>query len=89
MEDDEALDEVLDEDPTLVGKGWEGDIDNFDTAKLRGLFDARTPSNAIIDKSMLWPNGVVPYTISSSFKDEERAIIARAIKEYHAKTCIR
>ena len=72
-----------------MAKGWEGDIDNVDTAKLPTLLNARTPSNAIIDKSMLWPNGVVPYTISSSFNDEERAIIARAIKEYHAKTCIR
>ena len=89
MEDDEALDKVLDEDPTLVGKGWEGDIDNFDTAKLRGLFDARTPSNAIIDKSELWPKGVVPYTISNSFSDEERNVIAEALKEYHTKTCIR
>ena len=31
----------------------------------------------------------VPYVLSSSYDEEERASIARAIKEYQSKTCIR
>ena len=72
-----------------MANGWEGDIDNVDSSQLQTLLDARTPSNALMDKFKRWPNGVMPYTISSSFNNEERAVIAKAVQEYHDKTCIR
>ena len=79
----------MDEDPILMANGWEGDIDNVDTSKLQALLDASKPRNAINNNAMLWPNGVVPYVISSSYSSQERTVIAKAMNEYHTKTCIR
>ncbi|CAL4206890.1 unnamed protein product, partial [Meganyctiphanes norvegica] len=45
--------------------------------------------NAIINLDRRWPAGVIPYVISSSYRQEERATIARAISKYHSHTCIR
>ena len=36
-----------------------------------------------------WPDATIPYLISSRFSQYERSVIARAIKVYHTKTCIR
>ena len=45
--------------------------------------------NAIKHKYGLWPDNIVPYEISRSYSQYERNVIARAIDEYHKKTCIR
>ena len=36
-----------------------------------------------------WPNARVPYVISSSYTQRQRAIIARAFEEIQNKTCVR
>ena len=48
------------------------------------------------DLSKKWPRAEedslyveIPYTISSSFSTDDRATIAAAIEQFHAKTCIR
>ncbi|CAL4058827.1 unnamed protein product, partial [Meganyctiphanes norvegica] len=41
------------------------------------------------DTSRLWPNGIIPYTIDSVFTERERQVIARAMEEFHDRTCIR
>jgi len=38
---------------------------------------------------MKWPRGRIPYVISDQYSSQSRAIIARAIQDYHDKTCIR
>ncbi|XP_064089956.1 hatching enzyme 1.2-like [Macrobrachium nipponense] len=45
--------------------------------------------SAISNPQRAWPGGSIPYVISSSFSSQERALIARAMAEYHQKTCIR
>ena len=45
--------------------------------------------NAIKHKYGLWPDNIVPYEISRSYSQYERNVIAKAIDEYHEKTCIR
>ncbi|CAL4094757.1 unnamed protein product [Meganyctiphanes norvegica] len=45
-------------------------------------------SSAISNPSLKWPNAQIPYFISSSFSTAERAVIARAMAEYHQQTCI-
>nr|XP_006813007.1 PREDICTED: blastula protease 10-like isoform X2 [Saccoglossus kowalevskii] len=45
--------------------------------------------NAIIYKTRLWQNGIVPYEIDSSFDSSSVASINAAIAEYHKHTCIR
>ena len=59
---------------------FEGDIANIDTS---------VGQNAIRGQSRRWPNGQIPYVISGSFNSRERATIAKAMKEYHEKTCIK
>ncbi|GAU94179.1 hypothetical protein RvY_06004 [Ramazzottius varieornatus] len=45
--------------------------------------------NAIVDKSMRWERGIVPYEISQSFTGTERQIIEEALRDLMAKTCVR
>ena len=77
------------EDPILKAKLFEGDIDNVDMGLLEKSLDGQSPRNAIRDSWRKWPEGVIPYVISSSFNSRERSIIAKAMNEYHEKTCIR
>ncbi|EFO25050.2 zinc metalloproteinase nas-1 [Loa loa] len=45
--------------------------------------------SAVILENDKWPNGRIPYVISSDYTLYQRAIIARAIAAYAARTCIR
>ncbi|EFX66416.1 hypothetical protein DAPPUDRAFT_26145, partial [Daphnia pulex] len=45
--------------------------------------------NAIIGVNFRWPDAVIPYVITSSYTPSDRSVIARAMMEYHNKTCIR
>ncbi|KAG8288533.1 hypothetical protein J6590_016657 [Homalodisca vitripennis] len=45
--------------------------------------------NAAIDETLRWPDGEVPYHISSDFDENEKSIIRGAMDEYHDKSCIR
>lgn len=45
--------------------------------------------NGINRPAKLWPGGKVPYSISPHYTNLERALLAKAIKQYHDKTCLR
>ncbi|CEF71114.1 Astacin-like metalloendopeptidase [Strongyloides ratti] len=45
--------------------------------------------NGVISIIKKWPNGRIPYIISSQYTVAERAVLAKAIQEYHTRTCIR
>jgi hypothetical protein len=45
--------------------------------------------NAIRQQYRRWPNGVIPYALSSKYGSYSRSIIAKAMNEYHRQTCIR
>ncbi|CAG9537789.1 unnamed protein product [Cercopithifilaria johnstoni] len=45
--------------------------------------------NGINKPAKLWPGGKIPYSISPRYTNLERALLARAIKQYHDKTCLR
>ncbi|XP_037810011.1 zinc metalloproteinase nas-1-like [Lucilia sericata] len=51
--------------------------------------NAITLKNGITSKTSRWPNAEVPFEIAGDFTKEELDLIAFAIDEYHAKTCIR
>ena len=76
-------------DPTLSANLFEGDIDNVNLDALRSSMDSQTSRNAIRDSWRKWPDGVIPYVISGRFNTHERSVIAKAMKNYHDKTCIR
>ncbi|RCN39394.1 astacin [Ancylostoma caninum] len=45
--------------------------------------------NGVSRVAKLWPNARIPYAISPHYTPHERALLARAVKQYHEKTCIR
>ncbi|KAK0398528.1 hypothetical protein QR680_002634 [Steinernema hermaphroditum] len=45
--------------------------------------------NGVTSMIKKWPNGRIPYVISSQYNERERAVLARAFQEYHSRTCIR
>ena len=45
--------------------------------------------NAIRELWKKWPGATIPYVISSKFGSYERSVIAKAMKTYHSKTCIK
>ena len=48
-----------------------------------------TRRNGVVAIIKKWPNGRIPYILSAQYNERERAVLARAFQEYHAKTCIR
>ncbi|KAI1729142.1 astacin (Peptidase family m12A) domain-containing protein [Ditylenchus destructor] len=76
------------EDPTLGSKA-EGDIA---VPNLKTFMDAQTNGlarNSIRQPYRKWPNNEIPYALSSQYGTYSRSIIAKAMNEYHTKTCIR
>ncbi|XP_035705615.1 zinc metalloproteinase nas-4 isoform X2 [Folsomia candida] len=71
-------------DPIHLANLYEGDIAMTSTE-----FLMQKEKNAVILDKHKWNRGIVPYTISADFVSDERATIARAMSEYHAKSCIR
>ncbi|KAG7160615.1 Zinc metalloproteinase nas-4-like 1 [Homarus americanus] len=49
----------------------------------------RSGRSALIDVHRRWPNGIIPYVISQTYGETERGTIAKAMSEFHAKSCIR
>ena len=83
----ESLD-TFQEDPIEFAQLFEGDIDNVSMDDLRQMRKGES-RNAIRDSWRKWPDATIPYIISSVFSQHERSVIAKAMKEYHDKTCIR
>uniref|UniRef100_A0A0N5AUP2 Metalloendopeptidase n=1 Tax=Syphacia muris TaxID=451379 RepID=A0A0N5AUP2_9BILA len=44
--------------------------------------------NAVKNRHQLWPNGRIPYTLSSQYSVYSRSVIAGAMQEYTKLTCI-
>ena len=76
-------------DPIESAGLFEGDIANVSMDDLRKLRSGDYSKNAIRELWKKWPGGKIPYEISSQFSSYERSVIAKAIKTYHQKTCIK
>ncbi|XP_064079182.1 zinc metalloproteinase nas-14-like isoform X5 [Macrobrachium nipponense] len=88
----ESIDISHQADPIELAGLFQGDIilDPEDQLeKLAKLNTTRRGRSAMIDIHRRWPNGVIPYVISQTYDENERATIAKAMSEYHNKTCIR
>ncbi|KAK8394382.1 hypothetical protein O3P69_006522 [Scylla paramamosain] len=77
------------EDPILFAGRFEGDIILEGPDELMAILgQSRKGRNMIKDHSKKWPGGVVPYVVSSSYDATERGIIAKAMNEIQAHSCI-
>ncbi|VDK18441.1 unnamed protein product [Anisakis simplex] len=74
-------------DPTMGNKS-EGDIA---IENITEFVEANNQfgRNAIRDVYSRWPDGVIPYTLSSRYGSYARSVIAKAMQIYHEKTCIK
>lgn len=75
------------DDPTM-GNYSEGDI-LLENPKKFVEENNQLSRNAIRQQWRRWPNGEIPYTLSSQYGAYARSVIASAMKEYHKKTCVR
>ncbi|KAH7729807.1 CRE-NAS-4 protein [Aphelenchoides avenae] len=75
------------DDPTM-GDKTEGDIAVPD---LKRFMDEGTgiQRSAIRQPYRRWPNNEIPYTLSTQYGSYSRSVIAKAMNEYHKKTCVR
>ncbi|KDR20609.1 Zinc metalloproteinase nas-6 [Zootermopsis nevadensis] len=71
-------------DPILSAGLFEGDIAGVNISDLISF-----GKNGIRDFRKRWPGGIIPYVISSSFSVYERSVIAAAVLDFYAYTCIR
>ncbi|KAF7638068.1 Metalloendopeptidase, partial [Meloidogyne graminicola] len=49
----------------------------------------RTKRNGVSRPQKLWPNARIPYMISSQYTPHERALLAKAVKQYHDRSCVK
>ncbi|VDM25988.1 unnamed protein product [Toxocara canis] len=74
-------------DPTMGNKS-EGDIAIKNVKKFVDD-NNKLGRNAIRQTYRRWPDGVIPYTLSSRYGPYSRSVIAKAMQIYHEKTCIK
>ncbi|VBB34906.1 unnamed protein product, partial [Acanthocheilonema viteae] len=75
-------------DPTM-GNMSEGDIV---LPNLKGFLDypnSRLERSAVRQFYRRWPNGKIPYAISSRYGPYSRSVIAKAMKKFHEISCVR
>ncbi|PAV55908.1 hypothetical protein WR25_13368 [Diploscapter pachys] len=75
------------DDPTM-SKYMEGDIAMDDPKKFVEE-NNQLGRNAIKQQYRRWPSAEIPYTLSNQYGNYARSVIAKAMKEYHDKTCVR
>jgi len=76
-------------DPIETAGLFEGDIADVTMDDLRKLRSGDYSKNAIRELWKKWPDATIPYEISSQFGSYERSVVAKAMKTYHKKTCIK
>lgn len=86
------------EDPDVMYEKdlFEGDIanENLNASTVELFLNGGAGSkngnwyNAIKNRHQLWPNGRIPYTISSQYSSYSRSQIAASMQEYSTHTCI-
>ncbi|XP_064114840.1 zinc metalloproteinase nas-4-like isoform X2 [Macrobrachium nipponense] len=86
-----SLDTKHQADPIELAGLYQGDIilNMNDSISNDGMGGPANIRNAVVEMSKLWPKGIIPYVVSSSYNNFERATIAMALKEYQGQTCLK
>ncbi|XP_045131019.1 zinc metalloproteinase nas-4-like isoform X1 [Portunus trituberculatus] len=89
-----TIDTTVQADPIELAGLFQGDIMLNPQDTLSDLAHGDPPSgrtgrSAMIDIHRRWPNGIIPYVISQAYDKFARGTIAKAMSEFHEKTCIR
>lgn len=81
----------LTEDPILRAGKFEGDIEGHNSTSIHQYAAdvSQLGRNAVRGQYRLWPNSVIPYLLSTQYGDYSRQVIAKAMEEYAAKTCVK
>ncbi|GMT35826.1 hypothetical protein PFISCL1PPCAC_27123 [Pristionchus fissidentatus] len=87
--------DIWDSDAMYGRDRFEGDIanDNMTASNVElfmngGRKGEGFQSNAIKNRHQLWPNGRIPYALSSQYSSYSRSLIASSMQEYAANTCV-
>ncbi|PAV75073.1 hypothetical protein WR25_02015 isoform B [Diploscapter pachys] len=88
--------DIWDSDAMYSRSRFEGDIanENLNASTVEMFLNGGTTDpngrwyNAIKNRHQLWPNGRIPYTLSSQYSSYSRSLIASAMQDYQAHTCI-
>uniref|UniRef100_A0A0R3S3T2 Metalloendopeptidase n=1 Tax=Elaeophora elaphi TaxID=1147741 RepID=A0A0R3S3T2_9BILA len=75
-------------DPTM-GNMTEGDIVLPDFKALLDYRNSRLERSAVRQFYRRWPNGEIPYAISSRYGPYSRSVIAKAMQKFHDISCVR
>ncbi|PIC15179.1 hypothetical protein B9Z55_022254 [Caenorhabditis nigoni] len=90
--------DIWDSDAMYSKDRFEGDIanDNLNASTVELFVNGGSGKtedgkwyNAIKNRLQLWPEGRIPYTISSQYSSYSRSLIAASMQEYASHTCIR
>uniref|UniRef100_A0A914CAB5 Metalloendopeptidase n=1 Tax=Acrobeloides nanus TaxID=290746 RepID=A0A914CAB5_9BILA len=76
------------DDPTM-GNKTEGDIATPEIKKFMDPDPSYVARSSIRQSNRRWFNNEIPYTLSSQYGSYSRSVIAKAMNEYHLKTCIK
>uniref|UniRef100_A0A914I3Z5 Metalloendopeptidase n=1 Tax=Globodera rostochiensis TaxID=31243 RepID=A0A914I3Z5_GLORO len=79
-------------EPAWLRSGkFQGDIDGVDEHLLRQLQDPTIQFNALRNRQLIWPRGVIPYELDLAFSLSEARLLQRVFRTYRRRTfgCIR
>ncbi|KAL3068490.1 hypothetical protein niasHT_030781 [Heterodera trifolii] len=79
-------------EPAWLRSGkFQGDIDGVDENLLRQLQNPAIQFNALRNRQLIWPKGVVPYELDMAFSLSEARLLQRVFRTYRRRTfgCIR
>ncbi|XP_050727620.1 zinc metalloproteinase nas-4-like isoform X2 [Eriocheir sinensis] len=90
----DTIDTSSQTDPIEMAGLFQGDImlgpkDSLSDLAHGKQSSARMGRSAMIDIHRRWPNGIIPYVISQAYDKYARGTIAKAMSEFHIKSCIR
>ncbi|GMT05974.1 hypothetical protein PENTCL1PPCAC_28148, partial [Pristionchus entomophagus] len=87
--------DIWDSDAMYGRDRFEGDIanENLNPSNIElfltgGRKGEGFQSNAIKNRHQMWPNGRIPYALSSQYSAYSRSLIAASMQEYAANTCV-